>query len=164
MEYAPYCDPARTFGYYAAAFGWKMLCWLAVDVAKRLTRELKLWSADLEPGDDLHEQMKAASADPLFAAMILSESVFEKHQVHRGQVMKVLDDLDGMVQIVGAHHRQHGPEKLGAMREAALARAPFDGRRVQLRIVTIATGHHSPRLSGFQFLECRFQDATGRSN
>jgi agmatinase/guanidinobutyrase len=35
MEYAPYCDPAKTFGYYAAAFGWKLLCWLAVDVAKR---------------------------------------------------------------------------------------------------------------------------------
>ena len=35
MEYAPYCDPARTFGYYAAAFGWKFLCWLASDVAKR---------------------------------------------------------------------------------------------------------------------------------
>ena len=35
MEYAPYCDPARTFGYYAAAFGWKLLCWLASDVAKR---------------------------------------------------------------------------------------------------------------------------------
>jgi agmatinase len=35
MEYAPQNDPVRTFGYYAAAFGWKLLCWLAADVAKR---------------------------------------------------------------------------------------------------------------------------------
>ena len=35
VEYAPFCDPAKTFGYYAAAFGWKLLCWLAVDVARR---------------------------------------------------------------------------------------------------------------------------------
>jgi arginase family enzyme len=35
MEYAPQNDPVRTFGYYAAAFGWKLLCWLASDVAKR---------------------------------------------------------------------------------------------------------------------------------
>ncbi len=35
MEYAPQNDPVRTFGYYAAAFGWKLLCWLASDVARR---------------------------------------------------------------------------------------------------------------------------------
>ncbi|MGI9521851.1 MAG: arginase family protein [Hyphomicrobiaceae bacterium] len=35
MEYAPQNDPVRTFGYYAAAFGWKLLCWLAADVARR---------------------------------------------------------------------------------------------------------------------------------
>lgn len=35
MEYAPQNDPARTFGYYAAGFGWKLLCWLAADVARR---------------------------------------------------------------------------------------------------------------------------------
>ena len=35
MEYAPQNDPVRTFGYYATAFGWKMLCWLADDVARR---------------------------------------------------------------------------------------------------------------------------------
>ena len=32
MEYAPQNDPVRTFAYYAAGLGWKMLCWLAADV------------------------------------------------------------------------------------------------------------------------------------
>jgi len=35
VEYAPYCDPAKTFGYVAAALSWKIMCWLAADVAKR---------------------------------------------------------------------------------------------------------------------------------
>lgn len=35
MEYAPQNDPVRTFAYYAAGLGWKMLCWLAADVARR---------------------------------------------------------------------------------------------------------------------------------
>lgn len=44
MEYAPQCDPAKTFGYYAAAFGWKFVCWLAADVARRKgVREGTVW-------------------------------------------------------------------------------------------------------------------------
>ncbi len=35
VEYAPYNDPAKTFGYIAAGLSWKLLCWLAADVKKR---------------------------------------------------------------------------------------------------------------------------------
>lgn len=35
VEYAPQNDPAKTFGYVAAALSWKILCWMAADMAKR---------------------------------------------------------------------------------------------------------------------------------
>ena len=35
VEYAPFNDPAKTFGYVAAAMSWKILCWLADDMRKR---------------------------------------------------------------------------------------------------------------------------------
>ena len=35
VEYAPFNDPAKTFGYIAAGLSWKILCWLAADVKRR---------------------------------------------------------------------------------------------------------------------------------
>ena len=35
VEYAPQNDPAKTFVYVAAALSWKILCWMAADMAKR---------------------------------------------------------------------------------------------------------------------------------
>jgi agmatinase len=35
VEYAPQNDPAKTFGYVAAGISWKILCWLAADMARR---------------------------------------------------------------------------------------------------------------------------------
>ena len=35
VEYAPYNDPANTFGYIGAGISWKLLCWLAADVKRR---------------------------------------------------------------------------------------------------------------------------------
>ena len=35
VEYAPFNDPAKTFGYVAAGLSWKILCWLAADVKRR---------------------------------------------------------------------------------------------------------------------------------
>lgn len=35
VEYAPQNDPVKTFGYVAAGLSWKILCWMAADMAKR---------------------------------------------------------------------------------------------------------------------------------
>ena len=35
VEYAPYLDPAKTFGYVAAGLSWKILCWLADEERRR---------------------------------------------------------------------------------------------------------------------------------
>ena len=35
VEYAPALDPTRSCGYIAAGLSWKLLCWLADDMARR---------------------------------------------------------------------------------------------------------------------------------
>ncbi len=35
VEYAPFNDPAKTFGYIAAGLSWKIVCWMAAEVKRR---------------------------------------------------------------------------------------------------------------------------------
>lgn len=65
-------------------------------VAQRLHTEIKLWSQELVDDKGLHQRIKTNGSNPLFAAMIISDQVFEKKKVHSGAVNEVLDQLDRM--------------------------------------------------------------------
>lgn len=67
-------------------------------LASSLQRELQLWADELVPEEELHQRVGQATSSPLFAAMIVAESLFEQRSIPRGAVHDVLDQLDQLAE------------------------------------------------------------------
>ncbi len=64
---------------------------------RRLAEELATWGTEIAVIDRLHERLRAAATDPLLAAVIVAEQVFEKKRVGGVPVHRIMEQLDEMV-------------------------------------------------------------------
>src|SRR5262249_43339653 len=70
--------------------------------------------------------------------------------------------IDRGIEIAGFHHAEHRAEEFGAVSETARLDAPFHAGADEIGIVVdMQARHDGPLLTGFEFLEARFED-TGR--
>ncbi len=68
----------------------------AEKVCGRLHQELASWTGELTPDDEFNQRLKERAQDPLLAALIVAEPLFEKQSVRMSMVHQLLDQLDSL--------------------------------------------------------------------
>lgn len=111
---------------------------VAEQVCTAISQELKVWSEELTADDELHRRIQQAAEDPIFAALIVAERLFEKQNIPPGMALKVLEQLDSVAVDTAAGlkiHDQARPEISDVLRSYETVRERIEPVRSALQNV-----------------------------